>query len=231
VALETKLCAWWSHRQGLDGSLSGKKPSAVLEQSGWARSVGGVGPYLKLFARSGAARESADAAVANLDIYELPAARNCTYVIPANDFALALKVGQPLSGSEMKAALKLGVTEKEIDKLCDAIVKQLAKGPLDPAQLREATGSAWRSLGEEGKKKGLTTTMPVALGKLQSIGEIRRMPTNGRLDQQRYSYTLWRPNPLSKFKMTDDEAFEELARKYFQWMGPTTVRMFQEFSG
>ena len=50
---EAKLRAWWWHRQGLDGSLRGASPAAVLERSGWTRSIGGVGPYLPLFARAG----------------------------------------------------------------------------------------------------------------------------------------------------------------------------------
>ena len=61
--LDEKLRAWWSHRQGLDGRLVGARPAEVLEQTGWARSVGGVGPYLTLFARGGASREAADEAV------------------------------------------------------------------------------------------------------------------------------------------------------------------------
>src|SRR5690349_19006304 len=86
--------AWWSAKQGLDGSLAGKSPAQVLERSGWARSVGGVGPYLTLFSRAGTSREAADAAVAKLEIHELPSARGCTYVLPASDFALGLKVAQ-----------------------------------------------------------------------------------------------------------------------------------------
>jgi hypothetical protein len=73
-----KVRAWWAHRQGLDGRLAGKPQADVLEQTGWARSVGGVGPYLTLFARAGTSREAADKAVAKLDIHELPAARGCT---------------------------------------------------------------------------------------------------------------------------------------------------------
>jgi hypothetical protein len=229
--LEPKVRAWWFARQGLDGSLKVRNSADVLAQTGWARSVGGVGPYMTLHTRGGISREAADAAVGKIEIHELPAVRGCTYVVPANDFALALKAGHSFAGSEMKVALKLGVTQKEIDKLKDAIVTALAKGPMDPAQLREATGTASRSLGEEGKNKGLTTTMPVALGELQAAGEIRRIPTNGRLDQQRYNYALWRPNPLAKLKLSDDAAFAELARKYFTWLGPTSLRRFQDFSG
>jgi Winged helix DNA-binding domain len=228
---ESKLRAWWSHRQGLDGDLAGKSPAETLERTGWARSVGGVNPYLTLYARCGASREAADAAVAQLEIHELPSARGCTYVLPAADFALALKVGQAFGGGEMKVAAKLGVTEKEIDKLCAAILKALGKEPLDPEGLREAVGGAARSLGPEGQKKGLSSTMPVALGRLQSEGRIRRVPTNGRLDQQRYRYTLWKSNPLEKCKLPTEEAYTELARRYFTWIGPAAVTEFQWFSG
>jgi hypothetical protein len=226
-----KLQAWWAHRQGLDGTFAGKKPAEVLARAGWARSVGGSAPYLTLFARAGTSREAADRAVANLEIHELPAARGCTYVVPAADFALALKAGENFGDAEMKVAAKLGVTEKEVSKLCEAVLKALEQGPQAPDEIRERVGKATRSLGEEGKKKGLSTTLPLALGKLQSAGEIRRVPLNGRLDQQRYRYTLWRPNPLVRFKLSPEETSTELARRYFSWIGPATVAGFQEVAG
>ena len=169
---EATIRAWWSHRQGLDGRLSGRRASEVLEETGWARSVGGVGRYLTLFARAGAGRAAVDAAVASLEIQELPCARGCNYVAPASDFALALKIGQGFAG-ERKTAEKLGVTG----------------------------------------------------------GEIRRIPTNGRLDQQRYRYALWRPNPLAGFRLSAEEAAMELARRFFAWIGPATLAEFQGFSG
>jgi hypothetical protein len=226
-----KLRAWWFHRQGLDGQFVGKGAAEVLDRTGWVRGLGGVGTYLALHARAGLSREAVDAAVAKLQIHELPAARGCTYIVPAGDFPLALRAGEPFEGAEMKTALKLGVTEKEIAKLCGAVLKALEKEPLDPDGIREAVGSASRSLGEEGKKKGMTTTLPTALGKLQAAGEIRRVSTNGRLDQQRYRYALWRPNPLAKFKMTPEEINIELARRFFSWTGPATFAEFQAFLG
>src|SRR5258708_5516465 len=57
-----RLRAFWAHRQGLDGALRGQDPAAVLERAGWARSVGGGGPYLTLFPRAGTSRPAADAA-------------------------------------------------------------------------------------------------------------------------------------------------------------------------
>ncbi|HYK89567.1 MAG TPA: crosslink repair DNA glycosylase YcaQ family protein [Acidobacteriota bacterium] len=227
-----KLRAWWAHRQGLDGGFTGKSAAEILGQTGWARSVGGVGPYLTLFARGGIGRPAADESVAHLEIHELPSARGCTYVVPASDFALALKVGQNFGfESDMKTARKIGVTDAEVDRLCSAVLDALAKGPLDPEQIRDAAGNAARSLGEEGKKKGLNSTLPLALGKLQSDGEIRRLPINGRLDQQRYRYALWRPNPLSRHSLSMEESYTELARRYFSWIGPATLAEFQWFSG
>lgn len=227
---QSKIRAWYAYRQGLDGSLAGKAAAEVLGRTGWARSLGGVGPYLTLFSRAGLRRDEVDASTAKLEIHELPSARSCTYVLPASDFALGLTVGQGFEG-EAKVAEKLGVTAKEIDRLCDAVVAALEKGPLDPEDLREVLGKAVRNLGVEGKKKGLTTTLPVALGRLQLAGEIRRIPVNGRLDQQRYKYIVWRPNPLRGFKLPPEEAFRELARRYFAWIGPARIAEFQWFSG
>jgi len=226
----SQLRAWWWQLQGLDGSLAGASPAVALERAGWARSVGGAGPYLSIFARSGASRAEMDRAAAALEIHELPAARNCTYVVPACDFALALKVGQAFSEGDLNVGRKLGVTDKEIDKLCAAVVGAVGKKPLSPEEIREAVGGAARSLGESGKKKGVTTTLPLALGKLQAFGEIRRVPVNGRLDQQRYGYVRWQPNPLAKFRLSAEEAYTELARRYFNWIGPATIAEFQWFS-
>ncbi len=227
-----KLRAWWWRKQGLDGSLRGNTAEQVLEKSGWARSVAGIGPYLTLFSRAGIGREAADTAVAKVEIHELPAARGCTYVVPASDYALALRVGGGFGvEAEMKVARKLGVKDAEIDKLRDAVASALGKKPLLPDEIREAVGGAARSLGAEGKKKGLTTTLPLALGALQEEGEIRRIPVDGRLDQQRYRYARWTPNPLKKLKLSREEALTELARKYFRWIGPASVDEFRWFSG
>jgi hypothetical protein len=189
-----------------------------------------VAPYLTLFSRGGISREAADGAVEKLSIHELPAARNCTYVLPASDFALGLTVGATFAGAELSVAAKLGVTEREVSKLCDAVRKALENGALTPDEIRDAVGPAARSLGEEGTKKGISTTLPLALGKLQAEGEIRRLSTNGRLDNQRYKYALWRPNPLARFKLSLDEAMAELAKRFFAWIGPETLTNFQQFS-
>ena len=129
----TKLRAWWSHRQGLDGSLAGATPAEVLDRAGWARSVGGANPYLTLFARGGTSRSDAEAAHASLSIHELPSARGCTYVLPADDFALALTVGQDFGAEAAMAKKSLAVTDHEVDKLCEAVLDALSDAAKDPA--------------------------------------------------------------------------------------------------
>jgi hypothetical protein len=158
-----------------------------------------------------------------MEIHELPSARGCTYVVPSCDYALALAAGQSFADDEMRVARKLGVTDAEIENLRHQVLKVLAEGPLGPDELRSRTGDAARSLGPEGTKKGITTTLPVALGLLQAAGEIRRVPLNGRIDQQRYRYAAWNIRPQG--------SFTDLARRYFHWIGPATIAEFQTFSG
>lgn len=230
---EGMIRAWWAHRQGLDGSLMGASAAEVLERTGWARSVGGVGPYLALFARAGLGRAAIDTAVAALAIHELPSARGCTYVVPATDYALALRVGQGFGDAAQVATAKkyCGVTDAELDRLCRAVIDALDAAPRDPRELRDVLGDTVRTLGAEGKKRGVATTLPLALGKLQAEGEIRRVPINGRLDQQRYRYARWHVNPRAGRVLSDEEAYSELARRFFRWIGPATIAHFQWFSG
>jgi len=228
-----RLRAWWAARQALPNGMVGASPSAVLERSGWARSVGGANPYLTLFSRAGTSRTETEAALANMEVHELPSARGCTHLVPRSHFALALKVGQGFGeAAQINGARKyLGVTDAEIERLCERVCEALDHGPKDPSALKEAVGDAIRHLGAEGKKRGLTTTLPLALGRLQSLGEIRRQPVNGRLDQQRYAYVRWPDNPLKGFGLSQEEAYTELARLYFRWIGPASMAHFQWFSG
>lgn len=191
------------------------------------RSVGGSAPYLGMFARAGLRRAEVDAAVADLAIHELPSARGCTYVLPAADFALGLAVGGGAPTGELAAAEKhLGVTAAEVDKLGAAVVDALSDGPLDPAAIKDAVGELARSLGDAGRKRGVSNTLPLALGLLQAQGEIRRMPVNGRLDQQRYRYARW-----SHPSTVDGDAGAELAVRYFRWAAPASLKHFRWFSG
>lgn len=219
--------AWWAHRQGLSGRPDPASAADVLARTGWARSVGGANPYLTLFARMRADRESVDKAAQALELYELPAARGCTYVLPAAHFGLGLQVGRGATNGELSLLARLGVPRAEIDALADAVLDVVGAQPLDPADLKAALGDRVRSLGEEGRKRGAATTLPATLGLLQSSGALRRVPIDGRLDKQRYGYVRW-DAPASA--LTDEEARAELARLYFDWTGPASLGHFRWFS-
>ena len=174
-----------------------------------------------------------DAEAARADIHELPSARGCTYVLPRDHFPVAVLVSQSAGESQEIAQAKkyLGVTDMELDRLQAAVLDALERDTLDPKEIKERVGDLSRSLGDEGKKRGMTTTLPMVLGRLQSLGEIRRVPVNGRLDQQRYKYKIWRPNPLGCANMTQEDAMRELVRLYFDWIGPASAANVQWFTG
>ncbi|RAN76053.1 hypothetical protein B5P43_23930 [Bacillus sp. SRB_336] len=228
--------AWSWHKQGLDGSLAGQDAGQVLGQAGWARSVGGANPYLTLFSRAGIRREQADADVAALRIHELPTARGCTYVLGAGDFAWALALGRDAAEAQAKLMDKLEVPRAELAALEDAVLRVLGSGvepgadgrsALDPKELKDRLGGAVRSLGEAGKKKGASTTLPAALGLLQADGRVRRVPVNGRLDQQRYAYTAW---GLEASALTPEQTRARLMERYLGWTGGATLKQTQWFT-
>lgn len=228
---EAKLRAWYWHTQGLDGRFRSCAPPRVLSCSGWARSVGGACVYLTLHSRGGHGRAEVDSAAADRAIYELPSVRGCVYVMAAADAALALAVSKPFKDPDIRIARRLGITEREQEQLCSAIIEALAAGPRDPATLRKALGDEVRSLGAEGKKKGFSTTLPFALGQLQVSGRVRRISANGRLDGQRYLYEKWEDTPLPDPASGRDSVHAELARRYFEWAAPATLAEFRWFSG
>ncbi|WP_284975658.1 crosslink repair DNA glycosylase YcaQ family protein [Arthrobacter sp. efr-133-TYG-104] len=224
-----RLRAWAWHKQGLDGSLEGKTSEDVLGHAGWARSVGGANPYLTLYARAGISREQVDRDVQALKVHELPTARGCTYVLPHRDFAWGLQLGADAANATFKVLARLGVDRCEITLLEDQVEHALKESgePMDPKQLRDVLGDSVRNLGEEGKKKGASTTLPTALGLLQADGRIRRVPVNGRLDQQRYAYTSW---GLSPSHLDDDDARRLLMKRYLGWTGGATLKQSQWFT-
>lgn len=225
-----RLRAWSWHRQGLDGSLAGCTAEQVFARAGWARSVGGANPYLTLFARAGLGREQVDGEVLAQRILELPTARGCTYVLGSDDFGWALRLGRDAAEAGFKVLGRLGVDRGEITLLEEQVLHVLAEAgvPMDPRQLKEELGDTVRNLGEEGKKKGAATTLPTALGILQADGRIRRVPANGRLDQQRYAYEPWGLQPST---LGDDEVRAQLIRRYLGWTGGASFKQSQWFTG
>lgn len=226
-----KLRSYWFEKQGLYGMAG--TASDVLKRSGWARSVGGSNPYLTLFSRAAIRKEDAEAAARDRQIHELPCARGCTHYVPEDEFALALKVGQGTSEvATLNTAKKwLGFTDRDLEELNDHILRAIQSKGMTPKELRESLGDKVKNFGDEGKKRGQTTSLSIGLGYLQAHGLVRRVAVNQRLDTEHYAYQIWNPSPLDGFALSREEALTELARRYFTWIGPATLANFQWFAG
>ncbi len=224
-----RLRSWRSQKQGLDSPL-GMGAAATLARAGWSRNVGGSSTYLGLSARSGLDPGAVNGAIGRMEICELPAARGCTYVVPAEDFGLALAMSRIQNPPEKLTSpeRRVGMTEGEMERLMSAVLDGMGGETLDPAQIRDRCGDAVRSFGEEGRKVGMTTSLPSALGRLQTLGEIVRVPAAGRLDSERYMYRRWTDGPGL---VPAEDAPRLLVEKYARWAGPFSMEEFRWFSG
>lgn len=229
--MNERLSFWWWSRQGLDGRLRGRTCQEAIQRAGWIRSVGGSTPYLSLWARTGATREVAETAAASVAIQELPSARGCTYFVAEGDYPIALRLSQGVKTADTSAAERLGVPPDEIERLCEAVYGCLQGRALEPREIRSELGGRVRDLGAEGRRRGVASTLPVALSHLQRAGKIRRISTDGRLDHERYRYTAWDPSPLEGVDLDATEARRGIAERYFRWIGPATIAEFRWFTG
>ncbi len=207
------------------------RPRKCWQRAGWARSVGGVSPYLTLFSRAGITPRASRRAPRNSRSTNCRARAAALMFSPRPTSPLGSPPGKAFDG-EMKTAVKLGVTEKEIDKLCDAVLAALEKGPLDPDGLREACRQiSCATSARRAKRKASPPRSQWRSKSCRPPATSAAFPANGRFDQQRYQYALWRPNPLRAFKLSPEQVQTELARRYFAWIGPASLAGFQTFSG
>ncbi|GAB2847700.1 hypothetical protein GCM10022221_53890 [Actinocorallia aurea] len=216
---EEKLRAFWSARQGLDGSLSGAGPADVLNRTGWARSVGGFNPYLTIFSRSGTGRTGTDTAVADGRICEIRTARGRTYVLPEDDYGLGLRMAAPAARAEVDACDARGIPHQTLDRIIGLVGDAMTDEPVDAAAL-DLHGLL--PPGEAGR-----AVLGAALALLESSGEIRRVPMSGRLDRPGHGYVRWSPPHVPE----SAEARTALAERYWRWIGVASLANFRWFSG
>ena len=173
-------------------------------------------------------------AAAKLEIHELPAARGCTYVAArARLRARRSRSASAFGDAEMKTAAKLGVTEKEIDEARRRRAGRARRRAARSRRHQAGAGKAVRNLGEEGKKKGMITTLPLALGRLQSA----RRDSPGA-DRRAARSAAVQVRALVAESAREIEARSERRRAHaslrgdsFGWVGPATMKEFQWFSG
>ena len=227
-----KLRAYLAHRQGLL-EFSSKSNRQVLSEVGWARSVGGHNIYMTLFARNQSSKEQTEKDTQHHDIYEFASARGCTYFLPKDDVQVGIKAGQGLNdaSSVRTAKNKLGFTDEDLAALNHGILKALENGPLDTNGLKKELGDLVMNFGELGKKVGQTTSLSLGLLTLQGYAQIRRVPKGWALEAQSYSYELFKDAPNVDDSYSKDQAYADLADRFWNWNGMASLAHFQWFSG
>ena len=228
--------AHWHERQGLAAPVPGSADE-VIAATGWLRTLGGADVYIAARARiPGMKRADLDAAVQAGRVRVSPAVRGCIYLVPAQHAALALRVAEDQHRKRIDRELeKAGTSVKEVTELGEHVLATLAaKGPLTTDALRKAAPEgAVRSLGDKGKKAGVSSTLPPTLRELEFAGKIERTLEGGRLDTERYLWRAAKKNPFDGAKVppTAEARNAALAELFFRWIGPATVKDFAEWAG
>jgi hypothetical protein len=220
--------AHWLQRQGLGAPVKGKIED-VVAATGWPRTLGGSDVYLALRARApGMARKTLDQAVDASKLQVIPAVRGCIYLVPRPEVPLVLRVAEEQYRKRTERELqKVGVDDKELATLGAEVLKVLRKGAMTPDVLRQALPEgAVRSLGEKGRKLGVSSPLPAALRYLEFEGKVERTLEGGRLDSERYDWRLPAQNPFTGAKVPSDPVDRNaaIARRFFQSAGPATIR-------
>lgn len=232
---QAKLRVHWLRAQGLLAPLGGAIED-VVAATGWVRTLGGVDVYLAVRARvPGLTRAALDQAASEQRVMVSPSARSCIYLVPRAHAALALRLADDLSRKRTERDLdRVSVGLPELQRVAEAVVTALAAGPMSTDALRKALPAGTvRSLGEAGKKAGISSTLPSAIRWLEFEGRVERTLEGGRLDSERYVWRLPAENPFVSTPVSDDpaERHAQLAAIFFAQMGATTARDFAEWSG
>jgi hypothetical protein len=222
--------------QGL-APAPGRSPVGVLEETGFVRTLGGVDVYIALRARvPEMRREDLDSVVAAHQAQVVPAARGCMYLVPRRHVPISLRVAGLLSRArDDRDQEKAGIRPGEVEEIAKAALETLReRGPLTTDGLRKALPAGTvRSLGEQGKKVGVSSPLPGALRRLEFEGLVERTLENRRLDSERY---LWRAAAVSPFdgvQLSDDplELYAGMARLFFHAAGLATQKNFAGWIG
>lgn len=224
----------WMRHAGLDQPRPGT-PAEVVALAGWPRTLGGVDAYLYFAARAPhlSPADIDRAVLVERSLWVVPAARSCMYIVPTAWLPLALRFG---SAGFQKRALadcaKVGVDQAELQRVMDATVAALGPTPVTTDALRAALpAGVVRSLGEAGKKVGLSTVFPTALRLLEGQGRVLRTPADDSLRQERYLWYRPEQNPLEGLQDDQVAMIARLAEHYFAVAGPATAREFADWSG
>lgn len=222
--------------QGLPAPRS---PAIVdqIERSGYQRTLGGADAYLAVRARVPALRRGdLEALISEGQLAVTPAVRGCMYVVPRGETPLLLRIAATLSESrDARDAERAGIRPGELDDVGNAVLEELrASGPLTTDKLRRTLpDGVVRSLGDQGKKVGVSSTLPPSLRRLEFAGRISRLPVDGRLDHERYEWRIADGDLLAQAELPDDPPalHSLLLAGFLNRAGVTTLSAFCKWSG
>jgi hypothetical protein len=223
-----RVRAFWLAKQGLLEPVGGDV-AALVEATGWVRTLGGVEAYLALRARrAGITRAEIDAALAARDVQVLPAARGCIYLVPRSDAPAALALAESLARTRRaKEVAAAGAKPAEVTKLARQVLGVLDEPRTTDAIRKALPAKAVRSLGEAGKQVGLSSLLPVALRDLEFRGAIDRITESGRLDSERY---LWR-RADGREVAAPKIPLADVTARFLAYAGPATAKEVADFTG
>ena len=225
--------AHWYRIQGLEARSLGALEELVAA-TGWLRTLGGIDAWLALRERRGDFhRADGDEAVLERRLQVLPAVRGCIYLVPSAHAALALRVAAEAQRGRLERELeRAGTSRSEVEETGSAILATLAAEPLTADALRRMLpAAALRSLGDRGKKVGLSSLLPPALRLLEWEGRIERRLAGGRLDSERYLWGL-RSGAAATLDRGSPAAREDaLVEIFFRHAGPAPIAAFAAWAG
>lgn len=230
VSLDDARRRWYGAQ-----SLPETVPTAheAVATAGYIRTLGGVDVYLALRARvKDLKRRDVDAAVESGWLRVVPTVRGCIYLVDRSEVPWSLRIADILSRSRRRREYdKVEIKSDELDRVGEAVLEALEKGPASTSELRKTLGDVARGLGAIGKKVGISSTLPPALRELEFSGRIERTLANGRLDSERYEWRATESNPLDGFPDDPAEIHAHLAAKFFGAVGLGSVDRFATWAG
>jgi hypothetical protein len=192
----------------------------------WIPATSPVTPYLALLARRVlATRDELDEVVyQRSEAVIVPGPRGSSWLVPAAEAPLARAFAVADHASrEARIAAGATLTSRELEGARDALRAALAS-PATAAEIRERIPERFlRSLGEPGRKCGVTTVAALVLRHMWVTGEVVRIAGDTRGDG---TAVKWGLDPRPRTVPTAADAVVVIAPRWLAAYGPVSVKAF-----
>jgi hypothetical protein len=228
---------WRMHRQYLDRPFPSKHILDLIKSAGWIYSPGCSTPYLALWARMSSfkADDLNRIVFDEHKVVQLETLRGCTMLVPRDQAAVALRIRtRTFTELSKQAKQQMPISEPDMEKLKNAILKAVEVGPKTPDQLqRSIPVTLVRDFGPSLKRIGLTNSLALAINLLKEEGKLLKIQSKKRLDSTEYSLVLTANllPEVDRFNLRLDEACAHLAAQYFRAECPARIKDFAWWAG